>query len=86
MACSGSETSLISCSYTTPTSSDTHSEDGGVRCPGQQYFIHAYYTVNPHVRLNWAIVQLIEEDFNVKVYILIQDSHTTVLILAYVKN
>ena len=39
VACSGSETSLISCSYTTPTSSDSHSEDAGVRCPGKQYFM-----------------------------------------------
>ena len=38
VACSGSETSLITCSYTTPTSSDYHSEDAGVRCPGQPYF------------------------------------------------
>ena len=37
VACSGSETSLISCPYTTPTSSDSHSEDAGVRCPGQQF-------------------------------------------------
>ena len=36
VACSGSETTLISCPYTTPTSSDYHSEDAGVRCPGQQ--------------------------------------------------
>ena len=41
VACSGSETSLISCSYSTPSSSDSHSEDAGVRCPGQQYFTHA---------------------------------------------
>ena len=35
VACSGSETSLISCSYTTPTSWDSHSDDAGVRCPGE---------------------------------------------------
>ena len=33
--CSGSEAQLASCSYTTPTSSDYHYEDAGVRCtPG----------------------------------------------------
>ena len=42
VACSGNETSLISCSYTIPTSNDSHSDDAGVRCPGQQYFILAY--------------------------------------------
>ena len=42
VGCSGSETSLISCSYTTPTSSDDHSEDAAVRCPGQQHFSDAY--------------------------------------------
>ena len=36
VACSGSETTLIYCPYTTPTSTDYHSEDAGVRCPGQQ--------------------------------------------------
>ena len=36
VACSGSETTLISCSYTIPTLSDLHTEDAGVRCPGQQ--------------------------------------------------
>ena len=35
VACNGNETSLISCSYTTPASSDSHSKDAGVRCPGQ---------------------------------------------------
>ena len=49
VACSGSETSLISCSYTTPSSYDDHSEDAGVRCPGQQYFMlyEAHVTLAP---------------------------------------
>ena len=35
VGCSGLETKLVSCSYTTPTSSDYHSEDAGVSCiPG----------------------------------------------------
>ena len=38
VGCYGSETSLISCSYTTPSSGDSHSEDAGVRCPGKQHF------------------------------------------------
>ena len=39
VACNGNETSLISCSYTKPTSNDSHTDDAGVRCPGQQYFM-----------------------------------------------
>ena len=37
--CSGSETKLISCSYSTPTFSDDHSKDAGIRCtPGEFEF------------------------------------------------
>ena len=39
VACNGNETSLISCSYTTPTSNASHTDDAGVRCPGQQSFV-----------------------------------------------
>ena len=35
VTCSGSETSLLSCAYTSPSSSDSHSMDAGVKCPGQ---------------------------------------------------
>ena len=46
VACNGSEASLLSCAYSAPSSSDTHSEDVGVKCPGQQCLItrnmHAY--------------------------------------------
>ena len=35
--CRGNETSLTSCPHSLPSSSDTHSEDAGVRCrPGNR--------------------------------------------------
>ena len=40
VTCNGSEASLLSCSYTAPTSSDSHSEDVGVKCQGQQCCTH----------------------------------------------
>ena len=55
VTCNGSEASLLSCSYSTPSSSDTHSEDVGVKCLGQQCFtrnMHAYKIklhVNTHI-------------------------------------
>ena len=32
VACSGSQSTLLQCSYGTTTSDDTHSEDAGARC------------------------------------------------------
>ena len=32
MGCSGSESQVFSCYYTTPTNDDTHSEDAGIAC------------------------------------------------------
>ena len=32
VACSGSESTLLQCSYRNTTSDDTHSEDAGARC------------------------------------------------------
>ena len=55
VACNGSEASLLSCPYSTPSSSDSHSEDVGVKCPGQQCFtrnMHAHKIklhVNTHI-------------------------------------
>ena len=63
VACNGNETSLISCSYTAPTSSDSHSEDAGVRCPGQQHFIDELY-VQDDIRS--LIHSSIEEHFHLK--------------------
>ena len=32
VACSGNEPNLVSCPFSTPSSSDTHSDDAGVTC------------------------------------------------------
>ena len=32
VACSGTESTLLQCGYSTPSSTDTHSEDAGARC------------------------------------------------------
>ena len=65
VACNGYETSLISCPYTTPTSSDNHLEDAGVRCPGNNtLFMFTVYKLicesshNVHLRQNLANVSL----------------------------
>ena len=51
VTCNGSEASLISCPYSTPSSSDTHSEDVGVKCLGQHCFTHNMlaYKIKLHV-------------------------------------
>ena len=44
--CSGHESSILDCSYSSPSSypyyyyCDDHSDDAGVRCPGNKIIIH----------------------------------------------
>ena len=64
VACNGNETSLISCSYTTPTSSDSHSEDAGVRCPGQKHFFYSYNCMCKMILGHYLIYSLIHSLMN----------------------
>ena len=52
VTCNGSEASLLSCSYSTPGSSDSHSEDVGVKCPGQQCFTHSIHACRIKLHVN----------------------------------
>ena len=80
VACNGNETSLTSCSYTTPTSDDSHSKDAGVRCPGQKHlFCACIINSNENnswleeVRWNYLVIKFPDEHFMRKCAICVQE-------------